>query len=80
MTPTSWTGSKNAKALQILGVKARGFDLADDDVVGFLEEGDAVGGNFARIRTARPGPGNGWRERISSGMPMSRPIARNLVL
>ena len=29
-----------------------------------------------RMRIARPGPGNGWRPRISSGRPSTRPSAR----
>ena len=29
-----------------------------------------------RMRTAKPGPGKGWRCRTSSGMPRSRPILR----
>ena len=33
-----------------------------------------------RIRTARPGPGNGWRRRIASGRPRSRASCAHLVL
>jgi len=32
------------------------------------------------MRTASPGPGNGWRATISSGTPSTRPRSRNLVL
>ena len=32
------------------------------------------------MRTASPGPGNGWRQTISSGRPSSSPIGADLVL
>jgi hypothetical protein len=39
---------------------AGGFDLGDDDVVGFLEEGDALGGDFVEDCGRRGrGPGKG---------------------
>ena len=55
----------------------RSLDLSNDDVVGQLQYGPrARAVTSPRIRTARPGPGKGWRSRISAGMPRSRPMRR----
>ena len=40
-------GEQDGEGLPDLLVERGGLDLGDDDVVGFLEEGDAVGGDFA---------------------------------
>jgi hypothetical protein len=58
-----------------LAVEAGVLDLGDDDVVGFPEEGDAFGGDFAEDADGEAGAGKGWRSRISSGMWRSRPAS-----
>jgi hypothetical protein len=57
-------------------IEAGLLDFADDDVVALLQQGDALGRDFSENADGEAGPGKGWRCRISSGMPRSRPMRR----
>jgi len=50
-------GKKNCEALPDAVVEAGGLDFADDDVVGFLKECDALGGDFSEDANGQAGAG-----------------------
>jgi hypothetical protein len=50
-------GKQDGEALPDLVVEAGGLDLGDDDLVGLLKQGDALGGDFAEDADGEAGAG-----------------------
>ena len=70
------TGSRTAKLCQIFNGEPGGLDFGDDDFVGFLQQGNALRGDFAEDADSETGAGKGLAAGTSSGMPRSRPMRR----
>ena len=61
-------------------VPARALHFFSDDRVGAAQQSRRSCVISPSTRTARPGPGNGWRQTNSSSSPSSQPDAPHLVL
>ena len=76
ITPTDLHRQEHGERLAVLSYQSGLAQLFDEDRVGAAQQVGVLRFTSPRMRTPRPGPGNGWRNTMSCGRPSARPSSR----